>query len=126
MAPRSRGRPRRRGCHYNPAARARGSGGPNLALRQSSGAFLLLQRSLVNRHKKTVLPVLLQRQQLADSLAKHLSLLGLERRSRPAQSLDEYLAASYAPTAATEASEAPAAAQPEAPSGSTAECEEDK
>jgi hypothetical protein len=89
-------------------------------------AFLLLQRSLVNRHKKTVLPVLLQRQQLADSLAKHLSLLGLERRSRPAQSLDEYLAASYAPTAATEASEAPAAAQPEAPSGSTAECEEDK
>jgi hypothetical protein len=82
-------------------------------------AFLLQQRSLVNKKTKTALPVLLQRQALADSLAKHLSLLGLERRSKPVPSLDEYLAASYTPTAAGEAN------APEPPEGSTAGAEGD-
>jgi hypothetical protein len=82
-------------------------------------AFLMQQRSLVNKTRKTALPVLLQRQALADSLAKHLNMLGLERRSKPVPSLDEYLASSYAPTAAREDTEAPAA-RPEAPEGSTA------
>jgi hypothetical protein len=85
-------------------------------------AFLMQQRSLVNKTRKTALPVLLQRQALADSLVKHLNMLGLERRSKPVPSLDEYLASSYAPTAAGDASEAPEA-QPEAPEGSTAEGE---
>jgi hypothetical protein len=88
-------------------------------------AYLMQQRSLINKTKKTVLPVLLQRQQLADSLAKHLSLLGLERRSKPTPSLDEYLASSYTLTAEPEASEA-REAQPEAPEGSTAEREGEK
>ena len=54
-------------------------------------AYLMQQRSLINKTKKAVLPVLLQRQALADSLAKHLSLLGLERRPRPVPSLEQYL-----------------------------------
>ena len=40
--------------------------------------WLLRQASLVTR-KRTVLPVLLQRQQLGDSLARMLERLGLER-----------------------------------------------
>jgi hypothetical protein len=80
-------------------------------------AFLMQERSLINKTRKTALPVLLQRQALADSLAKHLNMLGLERRSKPVPSLDEYLASSYAATG--EASEA-LEAQPEAPEGSTA------
>jgi hypothetical protein len=86
-------------------------------------AFLMQQRSLINKTRKTMLPVLLQRQALADSLAKYMNMLGLERRARPVPSLDEYLAASYAPTAGTKDSEAASEAlegQPEAPEGSTA------
>jgi hypothetical protein len=69
-------------------------------------SFLMQQRSLINKTKRTALPVLLQRQALADSLAKHLNMLGLERRARPVPSLDEYLSKTYA-TEAPEASEAP-------------------
>jgi hypothetical protein len=58
-------------------------------------AYLMQQRSLVHKRKKTALPVLLQRQVLADSLAKHLSLLGLERRTKPIQTLGDYVASRY-------------------------------
>ena len=54
-------------------------------------AFLLEQRSLVNAKRKAVLPVLRERQTLADSLARLLSLLGLERRQAPAKTLEESL-----------------------------------
>ena len=50
------------------------------------------QRSLLNAKKKTSLPVLRERQTLADSLARILSQLGLERRQAPPKSLNEYLA----------------------------------
>ena len=43
-------------------------------------AFLMEQRSLVNAKRKTILPVLRERQQLADSLARLLVQLGLERQ----------------------------------------------
>ena len=91
-------------------------------------AYLMQQRSLINRKKKTVLPVLLQRQALADSLAKYMNMLGLERRSKPVPTLDEYLASSYAPTAAREDSGAPEApeAKPEAPEGNTGGVEGEK
>jgi len=46
-------------------------------------AFLMEQPSLILKRRKTVLPILLQRQQLADSLARTLSLLGLERIPLP-------------------------------------------
>ena len=45
-------------------------------------AFLMEQRSLVNAKRRTVLPVLRERQQLADSLARLLIQLGLERQAK--------------------------------------------
>ena len=46
----------------------------------SIDAWLLVQPSLINKQKKTLMPVVIQRQQLADGLAKYMSILGLERR----------------------------------------------
>src|SRR5262249_32593728 len=42
--------------------------------------WILAQDSLVNKSKRAVLPVVLQRQQLADGLMKCLTALGLERK----------------------------------------------
>jgi hypothetical protein len=50
----------------------------------SLDAWLLAQRSLIQAKKRAVLPVVLQRQQLADALARYLVQLGLERRAKPA------------------------------------------
>jgi len=58
-------------------------------------AWLMGQRSLVNVKKKSVHPVLVQRQALADSLARQLQALGLERRRRSAPSLTDYLQERY-------------------------------
>lgn len=54
--------------------------------------WLARQPSLVNARKRAVIPVLRQRAQLADSLARHLERLGLERRVRDADSVDAILA----------------------------------
>jgi hypothetical protein len=48
----------------------------------SIDAWLLVQDSLINKQKKTLLPVVIQRQQLADGLAKYMAMLGLERRHK--------------------------------------------
>lgn len=61
-------------------------------LLDSVDAWLLGQPSLVNARKRTILPVVLQRQQLADALARYLALLGLKRRQAPVATLDAYLA----------------------------------
>lgn len=45
----------------------------------SIDAWILTQDSLINKKKKTLIPVVKERTQLADSLAKYLSMLGLER-----------------------------------------------
>jgi hypothetical protein len=58
----------------------------------SLDAWLMEQPSLVLARKRAVLPVLRERQQLADSLARLLGQLGLERRAKPAPSLRELLA----------------------------------
>ena len=58
---------------------------------ESIDRFLLEQPSLVNKSRRQLFPVVLQRQQLADALARYVNLLGLERRSRPMPSLNEYL-----------------------------------
>ncbi len=63
----------------------------------SVDAWVLAQPSLVNKRKRALLPVVRERTQLADSLARHLSALGLERRARPTQSLQEYLGKRRAP-----------------------------
>jgi hypothetical protein len=59
----------------------------------SIDAWLLKQPSLVNARRKSLLPVVRERQQLADSLARYMGQLGLERRVKPTPSLQEYLAA---------------------------------
>ncbi len=61
----------------------------------SLDAWLMEQSSLVNRRKKAVLPVLRERQQLVDSLARILGQLGLERKAKPVPALSEYLETKY-------------------------------
>jgi hypothetical protein len=51
-------------------------------LLDSVDAWLLTQPSLVNKRARALLPVVRERQQLADSLARYLTMLGLERRQR--------------------------------------------
>jgi hypothetical protein len=59
----------------------------------SLDAWLMSQPSLVLARRRAVLPVLVERQRLADSLARMLGQLGLERRMKPAPTRAEYLAA---------------------------------
>lgn len=54
--------------------------------------WLLRQSTLVAARKRAVLPAVLQRQQLADSLARMLERLGLERRLKTVPDLTAYLA----------------------------------
>jgi hypothetical protein len=57
----------------------------------SVDAWLITQRSLVIRRKKILMPVVVQRQQLADGFARYMAMLGLERRKKE-QTLDEIIA----------------------------------
>ncbi len=54
--------------------------------------FLLEQKSLINKSKRQLFPIVLQRQHLADALARYMGQLGLARRARPTQTLQDYLA----------------------------------
>ena len=68
----------------------------DLALRtrlilDSVDAWLLKQPSLVNKRARSLFPIVLQRQQLADALMRYLVHLGLERRQKPVQTLEESL-----------------------------------
>ena len=65
-------------------------------LLDSIDAWLLTQPSLVNARKRSLLPAVRERQQLADGLARYLTQLGLERKAKTVPPLDEYLAARYA------------------------------
>jgi hypothetical protein len=58
----------------------------------SIDAWLLKQPSLVNARKRSLLPVVRERTQLADAIARYLAALGLERRAKPVTPLHEYLA----------------------------------
>ncbi len=64
-------------------------------LLQSVDHWLLQQRSLINLRKRALLPVVIQRQQLADSLARYMTTLGLERKAKPVPALSEYLETKY-------------------------------
>jgi len=50
-----------------------------------------LQKSLVNHRKRVVYPAVLQRQQLADALARYMTQLGLEKRSKTVATIGEYI-----------------------------------
>ena len=67
-------------------------------LLQSIDNWLLQQKSLINSRKKSVLPVVRERQQLADSLARYMTILGLERKAKPVPALSEYLTKKYGET----------------------------
>ena len=58
--------------------------------------WLAAQTGLVNGRSRSVVPVLVQRQGLADHLARLLDKLGLDRVPRRLTSLNEYLAEKYA------------------------------
>lgn len=55
--------------------------------------WLLVQPSLINMRRKCLLPVVRERQALADGLSRYLGQLGLERRAKPVLSLMNYLSA---------------------------------
>jgi hypothetical protein len=54
-------------------------------------AWLMSQESLVNKKRRSLYPVVLQRQLLADSLTRNLLALGLERKEKSVPSLQDYL-----------------------------------
>ena len=58
----------------------------------SVDTWLLQQPSLISVRKRALLPVVRERTQLADALARYLGTLGLKRRPRPMPSLEDYLA----------------------------------
>lgn len=64
-------------------------------LLDSVDAWLLRQDGVINRRKRSLYPIVRERQQLADSMAKYMQMLGLERRQRPTESLESYVARKY-------------------------------
>ena len=54
--------------------------------------YLLEQDSLVNKRKRSLWPIVRERQSLVDSLARLLGQLGLSRVPKPVKSLAEYIA----------------------------------
>ena len=64
-------------------------------LLDSVDAWLLAQPSLINARKRSLLPALRERTQLADGLARYMTTLGLERRAKPVPALAEYVEAKY-------------------------------
>ncbi len=64
----------------------------------SLDAWILEHGSLVNARRRCVHPVVRERQQLVDSLARLLSLLGLERRQPKAVDLTAYIRERYGGT----------------------------
>jgi hypothetical protein len=66
-------------------------------LLDSIDAWLMTQESLVNKKRRSLIPVVKERQALADGLAKYLMSLGLERRAKPVPSLAAYLGSKATP-----------------------------
>ncbi len=62
-------------------------------LLDSVDVWLLAQPSLVNLRRRALLPVVRERQQLGDALARYMAQLGLERRAKPVTDLQSFIAA---------------------------------
>jgi hypothetical protein len=58
---------------------------------QSLDSWLLQQKSIINRRKKSAIPLLEQRSRLAETSLKLCAAIGLQRQSREVPSLSEYL-----------------------------------
>jgi len=65
-------------------------------LLESLDAFIFTMSSPVNKRKRSLYPVVRERQHLADSLAKYMAQLGLAKRPKPVPTLAEYLASDEA------------------------------
>jgi hypothetical protein len=63
-------------------------------LLDSIDVWLLTQESLVNKRKRSLIPVVIQRQALADGLARYMAQLGLERRQKEVN-LQDYIQQKY-------------------------------
>jgi hypothetical protein len=64
----------------------------NKLILDSVDRWIFQQPSLIDKRKRALLPVIVQRQQLADGLSRYMSQLGLERRHK-VKSLQEILSA---------------------------------
>jgi len=62
---------------------------------ETRGGWNQVGTSLGKLFTLTILPVVLQRQQLANALARYLGQLGLKRRAKPVADLQTYLAQKY-------------------------------
>lgn len=78
--------------------------------------FLLEQKSLINKSKRQLFPIVTQRQTLADALAGYMRTLGLKKKAKPVLSLTDYLTNGKAKPSAS-ASPSTVAAQVHTPSG---------
>jgi hypothetical protein len=78
----------------------------------SVDVWLLTQRSLVDKRRRTILPVVRERQQLADALARYLVQLGLERRQPATRSLADVMDEITAEKERTAGTEYPERLQP--------------
>ena len=59
---------------------------------QSIDFWLLEQKSIINKRKKTAIPILAERNRLTETSLKLAQAIGLERKEPPAPSLAEFLA----------------------------------
>jgi len=90
----------------------------------SVDAWILAQPSLIDRRKRALLPVVKERQSLADALVRYLTTLGLERRARDVTDLRAYLTARVSGATTTEGAgvksvKSPAADMTDGPPGDT-------
>jgi hypothetical protein len=69
----------------------------NKLILDSIDRWIFSQASLIDKRKRALIPVVLQRQQLANGLAQYLTQLGLERRHK-VKSLNEILSNDDTPT----------------------------
>jgi hypothetical protein len=56
--------------------------------------WLLSQETFINRRRRALFPIVLEREKLADALARRLAQLGLERVPKPVPTIAQYLAQS--------------------------------
>ena len=61
----------------------------------SIDAWMVQQSSLVNKRRRALYHIVLQRQTLADALARYMTMIGLERRAKTVQPLQDYLRERY-------------------------------
>jgi hypothetical protein len=83
-------------------------------------AWMMEHGSLVNARRRALHPVVRERQQLVDSLARLLGLLGLERRQPKAVDLSAYLRARYGADEDRAGSSTPSRASHPAPDAASA------